>query len=168
MGDKVAFGILVERYSSSLRRFLCNLTHDDELAKDITQEAFIKAWLSISTFKAASSFQTWLYRIAYNIYYDHLKRQKTYVNNECLNTIGDESQDSTRIEASMDFQTALKRLSDNERTVMLLHYLDDFPLAKIQKITGMGTSTIKSHLHRGRKKMAQFLEHDKTPNNDTK
>lgn len=158
--DREAFGILVTRYSSPLRRFLTNLTDDDELAKDLTQEAFIKAWLNISSFRAAASFSTWLYRIAYNTFYDHIKKQREYCNNDCLQQLKDETQVYDNIDSSIDFNLALRQLSDKERTVVLLHYLDDFNIQQIAKITGIAQGSIKSHLHRARKKMAHFIKQD--------
>ncbi|MCD8186583.1 MAG: sigma-70 family RNA polymerase sigma factor [Rikenellaceae bacterium] len=64
LGDRNAFGQLVERYQSPVRRFLHNLTGDEEAAKDLAQEAFIKAWVKIGSFRFSAQFSTWIYRIA--------------------------------------------------------------------------------------------------------
>lgn len=65
--DRNAFGQLVVAYEAGLRRFLLNLTLGNQaLSEDLSQEAFIKAYLSIWQFKGIASFKTWLYRIAYN------------------------------------------------------------------------------------------------------
>ena len=71
LGDQKAFCRLVEAYQSPIRRLFFNLTSDEELSKDLAQDTFIKAWLHIGSFRAAAKFSTWLYRIAYNIFYDY-------------------------------------------------------------------------------------------------
>ncbi len=74
LGDRSAFNRLVERHQSSVRRFLLNLTAgDDDLSKDLAQDTFVKAWLSIASFRATAKFSTWLFRIAYNTFYDYTR-----------------------------------------------------------------------------------------------
>lgn len=69
--DHRAFERLVRKYQSSVRRFLLNLTLGDSyLADDLAQETFIKVYLNIRSFKGISAFSTWLYRIAYNVFFD--------------------------------------------------------------------------------------------------
>ena len=76
-GDRNAFNRLVELYQSPIRRFFFNLTGgDEELSKDLAQETFIKAWLNIGSFRAAANFSTWLFRIAYNTFYDYVRAKK--------------------------------------------------------------------------------------------
>ena len=72
--NTTAFDMLVKKYQSSIRRFFLNLTlGDGELSDDLAQETFIKAYTNIASFKNLSSFSTWLYRIAYNIFYDYVR-----------------------------------------------------------------------------------------------
>ena len=66
-----AFDQLVKEYQSPIRRFFLNLTcGDSELSDDLAQDTFIKAYTNIASFRNLSSFSTWLYRIAYNVFYD--------------------------------------------------------------------------------------------------
>lgn len=72
-----AFDQLVRKYQSPVRRFFLNLTcGDSELSDDLAQDTFIRAYTSLASFKNLSSFSTWLYRIAYNQYYDYLRSRK--------------------------------------------------------------------------------------------
>lgn len=72
-----AFDLLVKKYQSSVRRFFLNLTcGDNELSDDLAQDTFIKAYTNIASFRNLSSFSTWLYRIAYNIFYDYIRNRK--------------------------------------------------------------------------------------------
>ena len=72
-----AFDQLVRKYQSPVRRFFLHLTcGDSELSDDLAQDTFIKAYTNLVSFKNLSSFSTWLYRIAYNVFYDYLRTQK--------------------------------------------------------------------------------------------
>ena len=78
-----AFDRLVGKYQSSVRRFFLHLTcGDSELSDDLAQDTFIKAYTNLASFKNLSSFSTWLYRIAYNVFYDYLRtdRKSTRLN----------------------------------------------------------------------------------------
>ena len=75
--NKRAFGRLVEKYQSPIRRFFLNQTGGNEpLSDDLAQETFLKAWLNIGQFRGAANFSTWLYRIAYNVFYDYTRSHK--------------------------------------------------------------------------------------------
>ena len=75
--DRDAFGRLVEEYQSEMRRFFLNMSGGNAaLSDDLAQETFLKAYLSIRGFKGLSKFKTWLYRIAYNEYYDWARKRK--------------------------------------------------------------------------------------------
>ena len=72
-----AFDQLVKKYQSAVRRFFLNQTYGDgALSDDLAQETFIKAYTHIASFKNLSNFSTWLYRIAYNVFYDYIRTQK--------------------------------------------------------------------------------------------
>lgn len=72
-----AFDTLVKKYQSPIRRFFLHQTlGDTELSDDLAQETFIKAYTNLASFKNLSSFSTWLYRIAYNIFYDYIRSKK--------------------------------------------------------------------------------------------
>ncbi len=158
--NRDAFGRLVENYQSEIRRFFLNLTFGDHaLSDDLAQETFIKAYLNIRSFKGLSKFKTWLFRIAYNEYYSHLRKLKETPAEEQGNIPDIETVDNhNAIDAKMDVREALKQLSENERIVIILFYLEDQPLKKIGEITGMPEGTIKSHLSRGKDKLGRILK----------
>lgn len=155
LGDREAFGRLVERYQSPIRRFLFHLTGDQESSKDLAQETFIKAWLKIGSFRSASKFSTWLYRIAYHTFYDHIRSRKPQLplDRVMLEDIPKERND----DFNLDFAEALKILNENERSVMLLFFMEDQTVENISKITDTPPGTVKSHLSRGKKKLEHFF-----------
>jgi len=154
-----AFEQLVDEYQEGLRRFLLNLTLGDAaLTDDLAQETFLKAYVSLRSFKGIARFKTWLYRIAYNEFYSYQRRIKEMrseeenvpITEECVTTI-------SAIDAHLDIEKCLSVLSEKERTVVLLFYLEDQPINKISSITGMPNGTIKSHISRAKQKMTKFF-----------
>ena len=158
LGDRKAFNQLVEAYQSPMRRFFFNLTGgDEELSKDLAQDTFIKAWLNIVSFRAAAKFSTWLYRIAYNIFYDHSRARKPVADID-VEMLSDRMTDNTHdMDFGIDLAQALSILKDDERTAMLLFYMEDQTTAKISKIMNCPQGTIKSHLHRGKEKLTKYF-----------
>lgn len=156
--DRDAFGQLVEAYQPSLRRFLYNLTGGDAaLTDDLAQEAFIKAWLSIRTFKGVARFRTWLFKIAYNEYLTE-HRKKTPSTSSLEENNASVPPESAKVDARIDINVAIAQLSTKERSVVLLYYLEELPVKKISKITGMPEGTIKVYLARAREKMKKIIE----------
>ena len=75
-GNRRAFDELVRRYQSPVRRFFLSQTlGDGQLSDDLAQDTFLKAYVNIRSFRGMASFQTWLMRIAYNVFYDHVRRE---------------------------------------------------------------------------------------------
>lgn len=162
--NKKAFDQLVRKYQSPVRRFFLNQTMGDEqLSDDLAQETFIKAYLNITKFRGMSSFSTWLMRIAYNVFYDYKRSSR---NVECgminENTTAADIPHSTfhtphSTNLKMDIYAALALLKPDERTCVTLQLIDGYPIGEISKITGIPDNTVKSHLKRGKEKMANYL-----------
>lgn len=159
LGDREAFNRLVETYQSPVRRFFFNLTSgDEELSKDLAQDTFVKAWLNIGSFRSISTFSTWLYRIAYNTFYDYIRSRKLSAELD-VETLGDVlpagSQDK---DLGIDFTRALLLLRADERTVVLLFYMEDKSVETIAGIMSIPLGTVKSHLSRGKKKLTEYFK----------
>lgn len=156
--NKKAFDQLVRKYQSPVRRFFLNQTlGDEQLSDDLAQETFIKAYVNITKFRGMSSFSTWLMRIAYNVFYDEVRSRKQ---TEDI----DESPVVKRSFASgdsnlkMDIYAALALLKPDERTCITMQLIDGYPIEQISKITGITENTVKSHLKRGKEKLANYLK----------
>jgi RNA polymerase sigma-70 factor (ECF subfamily) len=156
--DRRAFDRLVYKYQSSVRRFLQNLTLGDSmLADDLAQETFIKAYLNIRSFQGISAFSTWLYRIAYNTFYDSARATKQF---EDLDSGEIDKYSSSTIEYSAkksDIYTALKLLRKEEQAAILLCYMEDKTHKEIAKIMKVPLGTVKTHISKGKEKMNKFL-----------
>jgi len=155
VGNKRAFDELVRRYQSPIRRFFLNQTLGDrQLSDDLAQDTFIKAYVHIGKFRGLSSFQTWLMRIAYNVWYDYTRSHHE------TGDIDNVQQQQTGVNpvVKMDMYAALNILKPEERTCITLQLVDGYDIHGIAQITGMKEGTVKSHLSRGKEKMTEYLK----------
>ena len=169
LGNKRAFDELVRRYQSPVRRFFLHQTlGDSQLSDDLAQDTFIKAYTSIGSFRGIASFQTWLMRIAYNVFYDYcliMRNEKLQIRNDDYflggKDVGTTNHNSSFLTShsslKMDLYAALALLKPDERTCITLQLVDGYDIAAIARITGMKAGTVKSHLSRGKEKMANYL-----------
>ena len=156
--NKRAFDQLVRKYQSPIRRFFLNQTlGDSQLSDDLAQETFIKAYVNITKFRGMSSFSTWLMRIAYNVHYDYVR---SLHQTDDIDTSAAVRHSSTSVDSNlkMDIYAALALLKPDERTCITLQLIDGYPVEQISKITGIPANTVKSHLKRGKDKMADYLK----------
>lgn len=159
--DRRALDKLVRKYQSPIRRFFLNLTMGDRfLSDDLAQETFIKAYLGIRSFKAKAAFSTWLFRIAYNVFYDSVKTQKFYAD---LSTSEIDAQYNVGNEFSAersDILSALKALKKEEQMAILLCYIEDRTHKEVARIMDLPLGTVKTHILKGKEKMGNFLKKD--------
>ena len=155
LGNKRAFDELVRRYQSPVRRFFLHQTlGDEQLSDDLAQDTFIKAYTNIGKFRGLASFQTWLMRIAYNVFYDYTRSKKQ---TDDIDGIQQPSLQTSTV-VGMDVYEALRLLKSEERTCITLQLIDGYDLVGLAKITGMKEGTVKSHLSRGKEKLANYLK----------
>lgn len=156
-GNKRAFDQLVVRYQSPVRRFFLHQTlGDEQLSDDLAQDTFIKAYLNIGQFRSLSSFQTWLMRIAYNVFYDYTRGRKPTAD---VADVAEPVAAGTRQPGmQMDIYRALSLLKDDERTCITLQLVDGYKIDQIAKITGLKEGTVKSFLFRGKEKLTKYLK----------
>ena len=156
--NKQAFDQLVRKYQSPVRRFFLNQTlGDEQLSDDLAQETFIKAYVNITKFRGMSSFSTWLMRIAYNVFYDQVRSKHQTDDIEESPTVMRQTAQTGDSNIKMDVHAAMALLKPDERTCITLQLIDGYPIDEISKITGIAENTVKSHLKRGKDKMANYL-----------
>jgi RNA polymerase sigma-70 factor (ECF subfamily) len=174
-GDTRAFDILVTRYRNKVYAMTYNLVHNETEAWDLTQEAFIKAWRAISSFKSDSAFYTWLFRITHNVCYDWLRRKK--IRAEGMEF--DDSRGSPGVAAGAETlprsapapDTALKNaelghrihdaiqtLSAEHQQCILLREVEGLSYEEIASATGCTIGTVMSRLFYARKKLQEQLK----------
>lgn len=165
LGNRRAFDKLVVKYQSPVRRFFLHQTGgDSQLSDDLAQDTFIKAYTNIRQFRGTAQFSTWLMRIAYNVFYDY-KRKKAPLNlpegeSSLTDSVGKSllSEGFREAPLKMDIHAALAILKQEERTCITLQLIDGYPIDEIAKIMDMPQGTVKSHLSRGKEKLANYLK----------
>ncbi len=152
-----AFEKIVLKYQSQIRRLFMNLTlRNKDLSNDLAQEAFIKAYLNIHSFKGTSKFSTWLYRIAYNIFLDYRKTNyRTFVDTLPENNISYAYEDKYQNEDGIEL--ILHILRNEERDAIILSYIEEVTHKEISSIMNIPIGTVKTHIKRGREKILKHL-----------
>lgn len=162
--NRRAFERLVVEYSDDLRRFLLNLTLGNApLTDDLAQDTFIKAYMSLGSFRGMSRFRTWLFRIAYNEYQTYLRKHhevRLEDSKDPPDDPGDWTMSHHSDDMRMDVERCMAVLNDTERTAVLLYYINDFTVSKICDIMDKPAGTVKSCLSRARTKMLKLLNED--------
>ncbi len=164
-GNINAFATLVDRYKDLAITLAANIVLSSEDAEDIVQEAFIKAYSALATFKGNSKFSTWLYRIVLNIALNKRKNRKldtVFIEDhlpatEAMNSYIDLSNYNSQQQKKY-IREALKSLHEGERICITLYYLNELSLEEIKELTDYSASNIKVLLYRGRKQLYQQLE----------
>ncbi len=159
--DERAFSHLMSKYLPQVRRYFIVQTMGNEATSDdLTQETFIKAWKGIRGFKQLASFETWLYRIAFNTYASYTRsNNKTTLSIDVAYDLTQEDEHSTTCyEEQKTVQKAVYSLNEKERQCITLFYLEEMSIKEIQKITGYPTGSIKVYLSRGRNNLEKILK----------
>lgn len=174
-GNTDAYATLVERYQNFVYTLVFRMVRNREVAEEISQDTFIKAYTALSGFQGKSKFSTWLYTIAYRKSLDYLKtkkRQGTAVGIESdltAHMIADVKNALQLLEDKERKKTvknAILELSENEAALITLFYFEEKDIKEISKITGMSPSNIKVKLHRSRKKLYTLLKTYNVSEND--
>ena len=158
-GDSSAFEGLVERYQKPLYNTALRMTGDSEEARDITQEAFVKAYERLSDYRPEHKFFSWIYRILINGTLNHLKHRKH--TQELDAEIAsherppDEEFDARR--QSLRIEKALGDLSFDQRLVVVMRYFNDMSYVEMSAILSLPEKTVKSRLYSARQNLAVLL-----------
>jgi RNA polymerase sigma-70 factor, ECF subfamily len=173
-GDTAAFDQLVNLYQDRIYNYVARMVRDPVEAEDIAQEAFVKAYRNLPSFRGASTFQTWLYRIAGNLTIDAVRRRRRRENTFSLDAPVDteegamtrELEDvslpgpSGRVESSetrRQVHQAIQQLSPKLRSVVVLYELQGLSYEEIADILGCPLGTIKSRLFNARMELKDKL-----------
>ena len=155
---------LASAEQESLRRFLLSLCNDAALADDIAQDALVNAYVASGSFRGASRFSTWLFRIAYNCFIDRMRGRRLQtapLDTPAARAVpGPEAADGRfRHE---DLHRAIGMLPDKERAALLLFYMEDKPVKEVAAILEMPAGSVRAYLTRGRQHVKEYLEKWKT------
>lgn len=174
-GSRAAFDALVRQYDQAVLRLALHLTGSEQDAQDIHQEAFLKAYRHIGSFRFECSFYTWIYRIVTNLCLDHLRRRKTRREDSAvmIDASGEERDTMTNVSderasanparelerkiLGQQIQAALETLTPRERTVFELKHYHGLRLRTIGEMLHTTEETAKNTLFRATRKLRNHL-----------
>ena len=172
-GDRAAFDYLVERHKNIVYAVAYRFAKDPDLALDLSQDVFIRAYRGIKSFKGKSSFSTWLYRIAVNTCIDYTRKKARsvdsyavpeevadYAGSEPILTGGTKGPGRSTLssELGQQIQRAIDQLPDYHKSVFVLYEIEGLSYKEIADIVGCSIGTVMSRLHYARKKLRAMLE----------
>ncbi len=170
-GDEAAFELLVHRHQAKIYRLAYALTHDPEEAKDLTQEAFIRAYQGLSGFRGTARFGTWLHRIVVNVSIDHHRRRSTLVQVSYDESPAGEDPPGVTVadpapgpDAPLDrkalaegLRDAIRTLPPEQRATVVLREVEGLSYREIAGVMGCSIGTVMSRLHYGRRRLRERL-----------
>jgi len=171
-GDLAAYDDLVHRYQERIYATIYHMTSNHEDANDLAQEAFIKAFHALKSFKGGSSFYTWVYRIAVNKTINFLKQRKNKAQMSLDNLdfhvehdpdfvalISDKTprREVNLAELQEKLNTAMQKLSEPHRLVVTLHDVQGLSHEEIAEIMDCNIGTVRSRLFYARQQMQAYL-----------
>ena len=163
-GQAEAWNVLLARYRLPLYAYVFELVQQEQTSLDIVQETFISAARHIGSLQSDDKFGSWLFSIAHQKCVQQWRKQYPETvpldpQDECYADVGAGPRESLiRKEQEAEFMKVLDQLAWPHRAVLLLHFLEDFSLDDIGRITGAQPGTVKSRLYYARKALKKLLE----------
>jgi RNA polymerase sigma-70 factor (ECF subfamily) len=164
-GSRQAFQTLFETYKDRVYSIALHFSGEEAMAKDVTQQVFLKLFTSINQFRFDSEFTTWLYRIVANACVDEQRKRRRFVpfaqGEEERKMVAKGSQEESFIkrQISDSVRGAIAELSPKLRLPILLKYIEGLSYEEIAATLGCSIGTVSSRLNRGHKALAQKLNH---------
>lgn len=165
-GDSTAFRKLVEYFQSYVFSLAMRFLGNEEDAKDVTQESFIRVWKHLKKYDSKSKFTTWLYKIVSNLCFDRLKtnarRQNIFSQNDfsMMHEKVDDSnleQDAVNTELIETIKNLARELTPQQRMVFVLSEFQELDIKEIAKILSISKGSVKSNLYYARKNIRAKL-----------
>ncbi len=170
-GEVEPFSLLVERYQDRVYNLAYRLLGNPDDALDAAQDTFVRAYVALSRFETDRPFAPWLFRIVTNTCYGMLRKRRPEVSFEAIEELepssgsaaaggsaeGDPEQWVLRSIQDEEIQRAVLALSEPSRTVVLLRYMEGLSYEAIAAALEMPIGTVKTHLHRARRRLREVL-----------
>lgn len=159
-GEVTAFEALYRAHVGRIHALCLRMTGDRVSAEDLTQEAFIRAWQRLDSFRGDSAFYSWLYRLAVNVVLGDFRVKKRLA--ERVTSSEDVSDlplaaPERPAGLRMDLDQAIAALPPGAREIFVLHDVEGYKHEEIAEMTGLATGTSKAHLHRARRLLREQL-----------
>ncbi len=165
-GDRAACERLIAAHQKSLYAYMLRMSGRPDVAEDIVQDAFVRVLTNLHRFDPRFRFSTWLFTIAKRLYVNAMQKHRPVYDSDVVGGWRGNSEEPdepvVRREkhgrASDAIGKALMKLSPEQREVIVLFHQQEWPITQIAEYMEMPEGTVKSHLHRGRRRMRAFFE----------
>lgn len=166
-GDRVAMGRLIQLHQASVYAYILRLSGRPEMAEDVVQDAFVRVLTNLDRFDPKFRFSTWLFTIAKRLYVNACQKHKPIYSTETVDSWRSDGDDapsaaSSTIEShdanKLAIELALAELTAEQREIIVLFHQHDWAITQIADFLSMPEGTVKSHLHRGRRRMRRYFE----------
>lgn len=169
-GDRVAMTQLIEHFSPSVHRLIYSIIRDGAIVEDLAQETFIKMLLAIENYEFRAPFRSWLMRITVNLCRDHLRKKKVRSIMSFFKTNEETGEQQSFTDSAPDpsmlfdqnerkkiLMTALERLPEASRLILIMRELEQLSYEEIVDVLGWKMGTVKSRLFRARQELLDEL-----------
>jgi RNA polymerase sigma-70 factor (ECF subfamily) len=159
-GDTSAFEQLYRDNVGRIHALCMRMTGNPAEAEELTQEAFIRAWEKLDTFRGDANFSTWMHRVAANVVLSYRRsaaRRRERIHAEEDLSYHEEPDDRTDRGPGVDLEEAIAKLPDGAREIFVLFDIEGYRHDEIAEMTGLATGTTKAQLHRARKLLREAL-----------
>jgi len=174
-GDREAFAVLVDAYKGPVFRLAFRMTGRAQDAEDLTQESFLRAFLSLGHFRVGERFFPWLYTVSLNVIRNHLRKVKALPEVATGNGLpdatepcGDAADVAVGRERGRRLQGYLLRLSVPVREALVLRFYEGLGFEDIAELTGNSLSGTKMKVYRGLEKIRAMMEEDGFADDETR
>lgn len=166
-GELIAFDSLVLRWDRKIRGAIYRILGSEDEARDLCQEAFLKAYRGLPGFKGEARFSSWLYQIALNLCRDRMRRRKgrTFLSLDDAKEVEEASQSGPSAldvvesrDLSRAVAAAVAALPNDQREVIVLKQYQELTFLEISEVLGLPPSTVKTRLYRGMLQLRELLE----------
>ncbi len=159
-GDMDAFETLYNQHIGRVYALCLRMCREGGRAEELAQEAFVRAWEKLGSFRGESQFSTWLHRLTVNVIFGAMRKQGRRSERETAYEDMSHLEHPTR-EAHpgtvVDLEAAMATLPDGARNAFILHDVEGYKHHEIAAMTGIATGTSKAHVHRARKLLREVL-----------
>ena len=166
-GDKHYFAEIIKKYQSTILSYLYRLTGSREVSQDLAQDSFLSAYQAIIKDNADITLKPWLFRIATNNAWKYYRRRKiiSFTPFEDILDIGlPESEATARdIERKLTIERALLKVPPDQRTCMLLHFVEGFKYSDVAAIVGISEEAVRKRIARGSRKFQESYKQEVSP-----
>jgi RNA polymerase sigma-70 factor (ECF subfamily) len=161
-GAQDAYSRLVKRYQDAVSKWMWRFTRDRVILEELVQDVFIEAWVSLSRFKGASAFKTWLFTIATRVGYRYWRKKAkdAVLTTEAADRlmIDDREKEINPSEAAEVLYGLFSGLPPRDRLVLTLMYFEEMDTKEIAHMTGWTRSMVKVQAYRARNKLRKLFE----------